>query len=66
MVRSAMVGPYEVTSSLGFAGDDCDLAFLGEGLVTVLLLCTSRTCVGVAPCTVSGVLIYGTGAARAI
>ena len=61
-----MVGPSEVASSLGFAGDDCDLTFLGEGLAVALLFCTSRTYVGVAPCTVSGVLIYGTGAARAI
>jgi len=33
-----MVGPSEDMSSLGFAGDDWDLAFFGEGLATALLL----------------------------
>ena len=61
-----MVGPSEVMSSLGFAGDDWDLVFFGDGLATVLLFLVSGVHVGVAPCADPGALFCVTGAARAI
>ena len=33
-----MVDPSEVMSPLGFAGDDWDLGFFGDGLAAALLL----------------------------
>jgi len=61
-----MVGPSKVMSSLGFAGDDRDLVFFGEGLAVALLLSAYGVRFGVAPCADSGALFCGTGATRAI
>ena len=61
-----MADPSEVMSSLGFAGDDWDLVFFGDGLAAAFLLCMSEVRVRVASCADSGALFYGTGAVRAI
>jgi len=53
-------------SSLGFAGDDRDLVFFGEGLAAALLLSVYGVRFGVAPCADSGALFCGMGAVRAI
>ena len=61
-----MADPSEVMSSLGFAGDDWDLVFFGDGLAAEFLLYASGVRVGVAPCADSGALFCGTGAVHAI